>query len=176
MRRGMAGLQSAMHGEPHRLHASQQVFQDMGASAINPQLHEAVLADSLYRSVTERLQSGAGPASFNQVSIYSFLASLSLLACLAGASLPDVAHKLPSTLTSCSGGEEQHRLALESVTYIVYLIPLQKLIEYCGSLSFQSVWWALEGSCQRTCPIPALCTVSEIEMLCTGRRPAVRGA
>lgn len=57
-----------MHGgEQHRLQASQQVFQDMGKSAMAPQLHEAVLADSLYRSVTERLQSGAGPASFNQV-------------------------------------------------------------------------------------------------------------
>ena len=64
----MPGLQGDMHGgEPHRLQASQQVFQDMGNSAINPQLTEAVLADSLYRSVTERLQSGAGPANFNQV-------------------------------------------------------------------------------------------------------------
>jgi len=64
----MPALQGGMHGgEPHRLQASQQVFQDMGNPAINPQLTEAVLADSLYRSVTERLQSGAGPASFNQV-------------------------------------------------------------------------------------------------------------
>ena len=68
MCRGMQSLQGAMHGgEQHRLQASQQVFQDMGKSAMPPQLHEAVLADSLYRSVTERLQSGAGPASFNQV-------------------------------------------------------------------------------------------------------------
>ena len=64
----MQSLQDAMHGgEQHRLQASQQVFQDMGKSAMAPQIHEAVLADSLYRSVTERLQSGAGPASFNQV-------------------------------------------------------------------------------------------------------------
>ena len=64
----MPSLQGDMHGgEPHRLQALQQVFQDMGNSAINPQLTEAVLADSLYRSVTERLQSGAGPANFNQV-------------------------------------------------------------------------------------------------------------
>ncbi len=70
--RGMPALQGAMHGgEQHRLHASQQVFQDMGNSAITPQLHEAVLADSLYRSVTERLQSGAGPANFNQVWLFT---------------------------------------------------------------------------------------------------------
>lgn len=80
----MQGLQGAMHGgEQHRLQASQQVFQDMGNPAMKPQLHEAVLADSLYRSVTERLQSGAGPASFNQVSnitqSYSALAGSSLL-------------------------------------------------------------------------------------------------
>ena len=71
----MQSLQGPMHGgEQHRLQASQQVFQDMGKSAMAPQLHEAVLADSLYRSVTERLQSGAGPASFNQVG--PFVASL----------------------------------------------------------------------------------------------------
>ena len=68
----MPGLQGGMHGEPNRLQASQQVFQDMGLgmgkSAVNPQLTESVLADSLYRSVTERLQSGAGPANFSQVS------------------------------------------------------------------------------------------------------------
>ena len=67
----MQGLQGGMHGEPQRMQASQQVFQDMGLgmgkSAINPQLNESVLADSLYRSVTERLQSGSGPANFSQV-------------------------------------------------------------------------------------------------------------
>ncbi len=69
-------LQGGMHGgEPHRLQASQQVFQEMGNPAINPQLTEAVLADSLYRSVTERLQSGAGPASFNQVGTLLFATS-----------------------------------------------------------------------------------------------------
>ena len=45
-----------------------QVYGDYGlAGAPSPQLAEAALADSLYRSVARQLQSGAGPAMPPQV-------------------------------------------------------------------------------------------------------------
>lgn len=46
-----------------------QVYGDYGgfAGAPSPQMAEAALADSLYRSVARQLQSGAGPAMLPQV-------------------------------------------------------------------------------------------------------------
>ena len=58
-----------------RLHAaSQQLYGDYGAlaGANSPQLTEAALADSLYRSVALQLQSGAGPAVLPQARSPSF--------------------------------------------------------------------------------------------------------
>ena len=109
--RGMPALQGAMHGgEPDRLHASQPVFQDKGKSAIPPQLQEAVLADSLYRSVTERLQSGAGPASFNQVWLTSFLCSAYSLQCYSLSSYQQPPRLEPSQMNSCWKEPRQKKL------------------------------------------------------------------